>query len=252
MRLVGRARIAVWEGGGLWFIEAIEGLGEVPLHAHHAIQVAFLLDGAMTIGAPGTEFGQSIVAVDADATHRLALSGSAALLFIDPESTDGRAMKAGLLRERRITAIEPDSLAGEIDALRSAWCDRRPTDVFRPLGQRLTEALTGGTRATPTDPRVAGIIAGLADRLDRPLSLSEAARGIYLSPSRLRHLFVEQTGLPFKSYLLWRRLMKAVEVFSAGATLTDAAHAAGFADSAHLSRTCRRMFGLPASALEYV
>ena len=30
---------------------------------------------------------------------------------------------------------------------------------------------------------------------------------------------------------------------------TDAAHAAGFADSAHLTRTCRDMFGLPPSVM---
>ena len=36
---------------------------------------------------------------------------------------------------------------------------------------------------------------------------------------------------------------------AAGATLTEAAHAAGFASSAHLSSTFKRMFGLRASDL---
>ena len=35
-------------------------------------------------------------------------------------------------------------------------------------------------------------------------------------------------------------------------SLPEAAHAAGFADSAHFSRTFLRMFGLPAAALELV
>ena len=35
-----------------------------------------------------------------------------------------------------------------------------------------------------------------------------------------------------------------------GDTLSSAAHAAGFADSAHLSRTARTMFGLPPSVLQ--
>jgi AraC-like DNA-binding protein len=41
-------------------------------------------------------------------------------------------------------------------------------------------------------------------------------------------------------------VMRAV---AAGATLTDAAHGAGFSSSAHLSTTFRRMFGLTASDL---
>jgi AraC-like DNA-binding protein len=41
---------------------------------------------------------------------------------------------------------------------------------------------------------------------------------------------------------LWRRLLAAVEAL-ARMDATRAAHAAGFADLAHFSRTCRRMLG---------
>ena len=41
----------------------------------------------------------------------------------------------------------------------------------------------------------------------------------------------------------------AVERMADGASLTEAAHEAGFADSAHFSRTFRRMFGLAPSSL---
>lgn len=252
MKAIGRARITVWEGGGLWFIEAEPDLGGVPPHAHHAVQLTFRLDGAMTIGTRDEELRNDIVVVDADAEHRFTLGGTAALLFVDPESSVGRAIRHDLLRGRNAAAIEDEQLATEVEALRAAWVSRRAADELRSLGRDLAQRLAGVTRATPTDPRIAGIIAGLGDRLDGPLTLSDVARSTHLSPSRLRHLFVEQTGLPFKSYVLWRRLMRAVETFLEGATLTEAAHAAGFADSAHFSRTCRRMFGLPATALEYI
>jgi AraC family transcriptional regulator len=35
-----------------------------------------------------------------------------------------------------------------------------------------------------------------------------------------------------------------------GASLAEAAHASGFADSAHLARTSRRMFGIPPSLMD--
>ena len=41
----------------------------------------------------------------------------------------------------------------------------------------------------------------------------------------------------------------AVQLYSEGKTLTESAHAAGFADSAHFSRAFRRTFGLPATTL---
>jgi AraC-like DNA-binding protein len=81
------------------------------------------------------------------------------------------------------------------------------------------------------------------------VSLPLAAAAVHLSHSRARHLFVEHTGLPFKTYVLWLRLQRAVTLYASGSSLTEAAHQSGFADSAHLSRTFRRTFGLPAAAL---
>ena len=52
------------------------------------------------------------------------------------------------------------------------------------------------------------------------------------------------------SYVLWRRLLHVCTLLMKGETLCTAAHLAGFADSAHLSRTARTMFGLPPSVLQ--
>ncbi len=70
-----------------------------------------------------------------------------------------------------------------------------------------------------------------------------------LSSHRFQHVFRASTGVPFRRYLLWLRLIGAVNAAASGASLTDAAYAAGFSDSAHLSRTFRRMFGLAPSDL---
>lgn len=50
-------------------------------------------------------------------------------------------------------------------------------------------------------------------------------------------------------YILWRRFVSVWEHRMNGVSLSEAAHAAGFADSAHLTRTSRRMFGVPPSAM---
>lgn len=63
----------------------------------------------------------------------------------------------------------------------------------------------------------------------------------------MAHLFRDELGLPFRPYVLWLRLMRAAELASQGLSLTDAAHGAGFCDSAHFSRVCRRMFGIAPS-----
>ena len=77
---------------------------------------------------------------------------------------------------------------------------------------------------------------------------ADVARRVGLSVSRLRHLFTDQVGLPIRTYLLWIRLLRAVEAIAGGRSITDAAHDSGFADSAHLWRTFRRMFGMSPSS----
>ena len=102
----------------------------------------------------------------------------------------------------------------------------------------------GGPIARSIDPRIERAIAWVRSRLNEPMSLEQAATQAHLSPSRFRHLFMEQTGVSFRAYLLWARVELAVGRGMSGHPWTAAAHEAGFADSAHLSRTCRRMFGI--------
>jgi len=80
--------------------------------------------------------------------------------------------------------------------------------------------------------------------------MSEIAEAVHLSAERFRHLFLQETGIRFRPYVLWLRLELAVAAYAAGHNLTEASHAGGFADSAHFSRTFRRMFGVPAVGVQ--
>ena len=114
----------------------------------------------------------------------------------------------------------------------------------------MLHTLTGGVEpSVVSDERVLRAVAYVNAHLDRPLALDEVAAEAYLSPSRFRHLFAEQTGMGLRPYVLWRRFLRAWDLAMAGASLTEAAHGAGFADAAHLSRTSRQMFGFPPSAM---
>jgi AraC family transcriptional regulator len=88
------------------------------------------------------------------------------------------------------------------------------------------------------------------EHLGEPITLEQVAAVAFLSPSRFRHLFAEQTGMGLREYVLWRRFVRVWELRMQGLSLSAAAHAAGFADSAHLSRTSRSMFGIPPSLME--
>jgi AraC-like DNA-binding protein len=81
------------------------------------------------------------------------------------------------------------------------------------------------------------------------IGLADLAVKVKLSESRLAHLFRSEVGIPMRQYRLTLRMEEAVKEICRGSSLTHAAHAAGFADSAHFCRICRRMFGVTPSNL---
>ncbi|UVS80414.1 helix-turn-helix transcriptional regulator [Actinokineospora sp. UTMC 2448] len=101
----------------------------------------------------------------------------------------------------------------------------------------------------PVSPVLRDALAVVPALLDGPVRLDDVAAAVGISGSRLGHLFSERIGLPFRAYVRWARLRRAIEHARLGGTITEAAHAAGFADGAHLTRVCREMFGLAPSHL---
>ena len=256
MPKLGRGRILIWEGGSLWIMEAVSATRQRTRlnepHSHHAVQVTLALDGDFEFESGDHRAAGDVVAVAPDALHAFNARGLFAHVYIEPECRAGRAAANTLFAAdeplARVEEIDLDDLALEMATAFSR--QRRDDRELTDLGRRVIQRLAGDASAVEPDARVRKIVAWAHAQLDNPIGLADAADLVGLSKQRLRHLFVEQTGLPFRTYLLWLRLMKGLEEFASGASLTDAAHDAGFADSAHFSRTFRRMFGTTAAALE--
>lgn len=245
----GRARLAIGEGVSAWVLDAPDGFGDARFHSHHAIQITVCLSGEFSLMTAGETLTGHALAVAADARHRFEAQGLIAFVFVEPESPVGRTLSAKLFSGRSLTRIDQPAFLREIAALRTALDEPAERDEMLAIARRALEHLAPVTCLRRPDPRVEKIIDFASANLDRPLTLESASEGVHLSGSRLRHLFVEQTGLAFRTYLLWLRLIRAVQLYSEGLSLTESAHSAGFSDSAHFSRVFKRTFGLPATTL---
>lgn len=215
-------------------------VGATDWHTHHAVQI-MIADARLTVvdGTGARHRGPTVI-VPADASHRIergSLTGM--LVFLDPESGAGRA------------AHQRATQAGwGVGAVFGPVEPGRPLpEVVSELVERLVPAPTA-VEVTSRHPAVLAALHLLPNLVVAgPVRGTEVAACAGVSASRLTHLFTEQVGIPLRRYVLWSRLQIAISRVKAGDDLTDAAHAAGFADSAHLTRTCRDMFGLPPSVL---
>jgi AraC-like DNA-binding protein len=252
MDLLADARIVMWEGGSLWVVDAIPKARQprTEPHAHHAIQVTLAMGGHIRFLASELDMSGPAIAVASDAVHVFEATGLMAHLFIEPESRSGRIIARALLKGGPLAAVPSALVADLAERIAAHFCSpTRDDDALVELGRALIDRLAGGATGDAPDLRVRKMIALAASKIDGPVSLADVAEGGKLSASRLRHLFVEQTGLPFRTYLLWLRLTRALACIAAGAPLTRAAHEGGFADSAHFSRTFKRMFGITPASL---
>ena len=241
-----------WDGGCLFLSSRSSGI--VPMHAHYAIQVAFGSERGIrfrsTAEEEWTAYGGAIIPSRQPHTMDAKQLSLSAVLFVEPETRDGRALVERYVRGG-ISALPDDALAECAPALFAAWREEGTEAAITAAARRVVQVLTGGVQPSiVSDERILRAVTYINAHLDRPLTLEEVAGEACLSPSRFRHLFVEQTGTGLRPYILWRRFVRVWELLMGGATLSAAAHAAGFADAAHLSRTARSMFGFPPSAMQ--
>src|SRR5688572_20676864 len=236
-----------WDGG---FLAVGPSRGVIPTHSHHAVQLVISLDRQARL-KHGDEDWQYFDAamVAADVPHAYDGNGLVgAMLLIDPETREGR-----WLRQSQKLPIQPmhpsriEYARGLIHEFRENPPDAEGTAAF--VSELVKQFGSGIMPSHTLDERVVKAIDMIQDLDTKVASLEEIAGKVFLSPSRFAHLFSDEVGIPFRRFLLWRRLTRAMLLVSRGGTLSRAALEAGFSDAAHFTRTFYQMFGIPPSAM---
>jgi AraC family transcriptional regulator len=245
----GTGRAALWRGGIIWIGTTEEG---TDFHAHHAIQVTLALSGGeVCFRRPGEDWTPHKAAlVTANQSHAFEARGElVALILAEPESREGRAIKERY--STGIASLPANTFEQESKALAAAFNDGAPDAELLACARAVISKLSAAhpLPAKPLDKRIERAIALLRERPGDAITMAGIADAVHLSPERFRHLFIQETGIRFRPYVLWLRLELAVACYAAGNSLTEAAHSGGFADSAHFSRTFKRMFGVPAMSV---
>ncbi|MCQ8119489.1 AraC family transcriptional regulator [Methylomonas rosea] len=251
MKTTGTGRIVLWRGGSLWIGRAGE---PTDFHSHHAVQITFSFseDGVRfrRPNGPWNIYKAAIIA--AHQVHAFEARGKfVAMIFVEPESREGRVLhQIGL--EEGISSLTHNTLAHELAALAASYKEGALDSELAASARFVITKLaaTNMISAVSLDKRIEYAVELLRENIGETVPLAKIADATCLSAERFRHLFIEQTGMRFRPYVLWLRIEIALTAFASGANLTEAAQAGGFADSAHFSRTFKRMFGIVPSSFQ--
>ncbi|WTW99259.1 AraC family transcriptional regulator [Streptomycetaceae bacterium NBC_01309] len=227
-------------------------IGEAGEHAHAAVQVLVCGSGTVLLGDGRTELAVRAAVIPAGHAHRVRPTPTAdaptgVMVYLDAHARGGRALhdaaaRGGVACWAEAAAVfavfaEEDAAPGEVAGPAS------PARVLRTL-DRFGASAPEAARHPALTAALALLPAAVADG---PVRLGEVAARTGVSASRLGHLFAEQLGWSFPAAVRWARLHAAIAAARGGANATEAAHAAGFADSAHLTRVFKAMFGITPS-----
>jgi AraC-like DNA-binding protein len=205
-------------------------------HAHHAVQVIDAAEPVTIIGNDDEAVTTDRAIIPADREHQLKASGQHAVMtYLEPSLV---IVHSG---------HRPAEWAGGARSLGPRSTNMPAEDHVGALLLRI-----GSPVGTVDDDLVTAAAAEVRRRLPGPIRLTEVAAALAISPSRLTHRFTAGEGIPLGRWVLWERLRLAAIAIASSSDLTAAAHAAGFADSSHLHRTFRRMFGIAPSQLSRV
>lgn len=221
-------------------------------HSHHAIQICIPLSGELRLRAgpwdAWREYRGAVIAADARHESDVAVESLVAV-WLDPGSREARGLRQARA-PRSLAPLEEEELAALRPRLLRCWRQRWESSRAARLLDAVVRSLARRRWVdAEIDPRVARVAELARSGRHGRRWLPELAASVCLSPSRLEHLFTAEMGIPMRRYVLWQQLRRAARGLAAGSSVTEAAHAAGFSDTGHLSRTFRRFLGFaPSSA----
>lgn len=237
-------RLFLWRGAALVVSPGIDS----SLHTHFALQLSFGLERPFRARLQADhEWVETRSARFAphDAHQIDSDGGMLAHLFLEmPEAVKwgGTDMLAGF------------GSAPEFQMLAASLADNRHQSMDMGAALHIRQAwqacaLPQSQISTALDSRILTALDAISASHGADCSGESLARLVHLSESRFTHLFRQQTGMSLSRYLLWSRMVDAVAAVAQGNNMTAAAHASGFADLAHMSRTFRSMMGVAPSEL---
>ena len=239
------SHLFLWRGRALVIGPGIDSR----FHAHFGTQLTWGLDGPFQARlAPDQPWTTTRAAIFASSQpHQIHCDATQlAHLFVElPQRAQGAAsvLAAAYASAPRFAQVQAGLAQARLGRLELAQAER--------LGQEWLDCTTLAGPAQPGfDRRISQALALIAAQPGPAVNGAALAAAVHLSASRFTHLFRQQTGLSLSRYLLWSRLLAAVEAVGRGDNMTHAAHAAGFADLAHMSRTFRHTFGVVPSELQ--
>lgn len=219
------------------------GYGNPEMHSHSACHVLIGLYGNMRVMTEEEDIMCRGIFLPSGIAHTVDSFDKPILVFLFD-------ITSAVSEQIRQLATLEEKAAEEIARSYLKLSAGNPADDYGKFFMEALEVLgihKVGSRIT--DERIAYAMQFIEEHLQENVTAKNAAAAACLSESRFSHLFRQQTGIAFSSYLVFRKLFYAYMAIAGGVSITEASLGAGFSSPSHFATVNKKMFGITASDL---
>ena len=221
------------------YIVIIPSFDKTATHKHPFMHLFFSQNGCK-ITSDKKDLQGNIILLDSNVKHIVKENnGCDFFLLIDPTS-----VIAEQLLDKYIQNNFYHSITGNIADTSEDINNLSDKEIVETVDNVLLDMGISAKDISTKDERIEQIIDKIISGEWLNYSVKKIAESVFLSESRLTHLFKEEVGISLKSYILIRRMEHAYRFVSSGGKITQAAMESGFASSAHLAYTCKTLTGV--------
>ncbi len=207
---------------------------EADLHAHPIVEVILALEGDFSVETTDSQYSAlNFLLIDANVKHRV-FSKECKVQMLMLESNNSllaEFLKVYDLKEENGLFIPGDNFD--------------ETDFLKAI---LTFVEEHNLRKTEEERVEACLQLFQNENLEYKEMIQVLTSKVFLSESRLSHLFKETIGISLKKYLVWSRLKKVIDLMlKENKSLLEAGNSVGFYDQAHLSKSFKSTLGISPS-----
>lgn len=211
------------------------------MHSHLASHILLATEGRLHCRINEHEVLCYGICIASDVSHTAYAEGGSMLMFLFDETSDhAKGLEDNFLKGNDFVVVEENL----VEKMRQIWYEDQSD--LRAVDEKILK-LCGmeKEREKEYDKRVIKIfhIVHEMETIDSDV-MEQICNSVFLSKSRVSHLFKENVGIPLNRYLVLEKMRKAYEYFSQSGNITEAALKAGFDSSSHYAATCKRMFGI--------
>ena len=210
-------------------------------HCHMAAHVIVSVKDKMKVTIDGSEHWCQGIMIPSGVLHKIETYGNPVLVFLYDSTTN---VAKHIQKVRDMDAEN----CGNIISLYEKFGTSNSKTAYSKMERCILEQVgLEGLNGSITDDRIIAAMKYIRENGNSNLTCKAVADAVFLSEGRFSHLFREQVGMTFASYVIYQRILHAYADVIHGKTVTEAAIEAGFSSSAHFADVNRRVFGMSIS-----